>query len=308
MSDKKKKGKDAAAEAAAENPEAAPPEVPTPSPTPGAFKVLPADDSGRALHDNGKVDPSKHEAVDLYFAVLSATEAPPKEQMDLLDAIGQVLTTVQKLYVSENGEQKAPFRLFYTRLFRLAQIGLEGNALPDVAQVRLDRVVDDLIRAEGPRAKNGHLKKLAKSAGGLMALFALFYSIISFAPIDGMLSKLNVEAGVAKGFMMLWVGTFAGVWLSYAIRKADFTLHDLTMTESDFLEPTTRLVFAGLLSTVIGLLLLLGAFEVKVGSLSLASFSKAPTVALLMGMVFGINEIMLPTSVAKRAKELFDKI
>ena len=287
---------------------------PAPSPLPpapqGAYRVLPADRDGNILYDEATdaVDPGQHAAVDIYFGILPGVDAPPKDQMDLLDTIGQVLTAVQKLYMSSVGELKAPFRLFYVRLFRLAQLGLEGNAMTDVAKATLERVVDDLIQAEGPRVKNYHLKRLARSAAILAAIFTVFFGVLSFAEEGNVFDRLSVNPTVASCFMILWVGTFIGVWLSYAIRKSEFKLRDLTLAEDDFLEPTMRLVFAGLLANVFALLLLLNIVEIKIGPLALDAFSREPTIALLLGIVFGLNELMLPTAIAKRSRDLWEKI
>lgn len=274
----------------------------------GAYKVWPADSDGKLLPIDMPADPGAHDAVDLYFGVLDQVEAPPKEQMDLQDSIGQVLDTVRKLYLRDNGEQAAPFRLFYVRLFRLAQLGLEGNAVPEAAKAALDRLTDDLLRAEGPRVKNLHLKILAKAAAWLAVVALLAYGVMSFKDLDPVLLTLGINRLVARCFAVLWAGCFIGVWLSYAIRKSTLKLRDLTVAEDDFLEPVTRLVFAGLLANLIALLLLFRVVEIKIGSVALHEFHGNPTVALLLGMLLGVNELLLSNTVTARTRELVDKI
>lgn len=283
--------------------------APLASPLPiGAYRIWPVDRDGKLTDLTQPADPAAHEAVDIYFGLLDSTIAPPKDQMDLQDTIGQVLDTVRKLYLRENGEQAAAFRLFYIRLFRAAQLGLEGNAVPDVAKAVLDRLTDDLIRTEGPRVKNLHLKILAISAAKLSAATILLYAVLSFAAMKETLVLLDIDGLVARCFLMLWTGCFIGVWMSYAIRKSALKLRDLTVAEDDFLEPFTRLVFAALLTNFVGLLLLFKVVEVKIGAISLQSFSGQPTVALLLGMVLGVNELLLPATVGTKTRELVDKI
>jgi multisubunit Na+/H+ antiporter MnhE subunit len=266
------------------------------------------DPNAELTYDLAPGDPNDHRATDIFFGVLSETESPPKDQMDLQDAIGQVLATVQRLYLRDNGEQAALFRIYYIRLYRLAQLGLEGVAMPEVSKAALDRVVDDLILAEGPRVKNLHLRSLGKWALWLSVGFSLLYFVVSFAGLEPLLELLRIEQPVARSFMILWIGSFIGVWLSYAIRKTDFKLRDLIVTEDDMLEPGIRLIFAGLLANVIGMVLLVGFVQIKIGSASLDLANDNPTMALLLGMVLGINELLLPKTVATRSRELFDKL
>jgi len=309
-------------------------DAPAPPPVParpvGAYGVAPVDAKGVAIREEvasasgapekgdsegkakkvraGFVDPSDERAVNIFFGVLPGVEAPPKDQTELQDAIGQVLTTVRKLYINSEGEVQEPFRLNYVRLYRLAQLGLTGNAMPEVAKTALERVIDDLVQTEAPRVKNQHLKRLAESVAFVAAWFFAFYVLIAFLDIGPVWEALSIDPEAAGSFMMLWVGTSVGVWLSYAIRKSDFKLRDLTVVDSDFLEPTTRVIFACLLATVIGMLLMLNFIDVTVGTVSISDFSSKPTIALVLGVVLGINEMMLPSSVAKRTKDIWEKI
>lgn len=308
-----------------EDPPPTPTPAPTPAPagatlTPGAYRVWPTDSDGECVKleltkdADGKPvpkdppDPNDHNAVDIFFGLVEATTSPPKDQMDLQDTIGQVLETVKTLYLRDNGEQSAKFRLFYVRLFRLAQLGLEGNAMPDVAKAALERVIDDLIRTEGPRVKNLHLKGLA-IAGALLAVVPLIiYVALRLGALATTLSQLGVNAKVTASFMMIWVGCFVGVWLSYALRKGVFKLRDLIVSDDDYLWPITRLVFAGLLSNIIGLLLFYDVIKIAIGPLSLNQFANNPSIALLLGIVLGINELLLPSSVTNKTRDLLDKI
>ncbi|MEM8725287.1 MAG: hypothetical protein AAGE86_07180 [Pseudomonadota bacterium] len=271
-------------------------------------KAKAADKKGEELPKRQYADPSNDAAVNIFFGVLPGVEAPPKDQMELQDAIGQVLTTIRKLYLDKDDKAKDAFRIFYVRLYRLAQLGLTGKAMPEVAKTALERVIDDLIQSEAPRVKNQHLKRLGERVAFISVWFVAFYVLISFLDIEAFWDALDIDPNAARSFMLLWVGTSVGAWLSYAIRKADFKLRDLTVVEGDFLEPTTRVIFACLLSTVIGLFILLSFIDVKVGSISISDFDKNPTIALALGVVLGINELMLPSSVAKRAKDIWEKI
>jgi hypothetical protein len=276
----------------------------------GAWGIWTADANGNAIgYGSGRPpDPTKTEAIDIYFGPLDPTTPPPKDQSELQAGIAQVLTTLQLLYISPTGEQSPQFRIYYTRLFRLAQLGLEGAAAPEIAKSALDRVTADLIDAEGGKVKNRHLESLGVRALGLAALFIVAYVAICTLGKSQLVVDLNIDQPVAASFMLLWIGCFAGVWLSYSLRTTTLTLRDLVITDVDRLLPLTRLLFAGLLTMALGLMLALGLVDAKIGGEGLDSFIREPTKALLLGMVCGISELLLPTAVGKRATDLFSKL
>jgi hypothetical protein len=71
--------------------------------------------------------------------------------------------------------------------------------------------------------------------------------------------------------------------------------------EEDRLEPVVRLIFAGLLTVIFGLLFSTGAVVVKVGALTTADFTRNLQIALLIGMIFGFSETALPSALASQA-------
>lgn len=108
--------------------------------------------------------------------------------------------------------------------------------------------------------------------------------------------------------MLLWVGCCGGVWLSYAIRTTSFTLRDLVVTDADRLLPLMRLLFACLLTTVLGLLLALGFADASIGNVRLSSFTSQASLALLLGLVCGVSELLLPSMIAARSSAILATI
>ncbi len=287
----------------------APPEpAPAPPPT-GAYGVWPADKDGNAIgyRAGATPNPAQAEAVDIYFGVLPG-RTPPQDQNDLQASISELLGVARKLYLKDAGPPSPPFRLCYTRLFRIAQLGLEGDAAPAIAKAGLDRLSQDLIDAEGGRVKNQHLARLAVRAAWLAAPFLAGYLLLSLLAKNPLLRALDVDAGIARSFMMLWVGCFAGVWASYAIRTTSFTLRDLVITDADRLQPVARLAFAGILTTALGLVLTLNWADLKLGQISLAAIAGNPTEALLFGLFCGVSELLLPNMVSQRASDVLSKL
>ncbi|WP_227869227.1 hypothetical protein [Nitrosospira lacus] len=256
-------------------------------------------------------------ATDIYFGVVNTVpQPPPKDQLELQQDIEKVLRTVQLIYghpVAGSVERcKSQFRSYYMRLFRLAQLGLEGpDASPEISKSALATVSANLIDDEASRVKNGHLVRLGGTAIVLALPFILLYLVMRITPPNDGLANLLLSFGIERvifaNFMLLWVGCFIGVWLSYGIRTSVFTLTDLTVTDSDRLLPVIRLLFAGSLTMILGIMFMLGVVQISLGNHSLTDFSTSPMLAFLVGTLCGISELLLPTTVGKRASDFINQ-
>ncbi|ADE12563.1 hypothetical protein [Sideroxydans lithotrophicus] len=250
-------------------------------------------------------------------AISSTLSPPPNDQFELLQDIEKLLRAVNLIYLpvaTQEKHRKEQFRPYYMRIFHLAKLGLEGpNAAPDISKSVLATVTADLIDDEAARVKNGHLKRLGKTAMWFSIPFCSLYVIAQLIPTDSVavhyLAKLGVQLAVFANFMMLWLGCFVGVWLSYGIRTSIFTLTDLTVTDSDRLLPSIRLIFAGILTMILGLMFTLGVVQITLGTYPLTDLSSNnPMLAFLIGTFCGITELGLPAAVGKRASDFISKV
>jgi len=272
-------------------------------------------------------DPSRSEAVDGYFGLLQdITQPPPKEQADLLDRVQKALRAIQYLFLHPRPEDKNSetelvkerrhrlFRAFYIRIYRLAQLGLEGsNVSPDIANSALTIVIADLINDEAGNVKNRHLRRLGARALALAAPCLILYILLRLITAywtggTKILSNLGIEAPLAASFMILLAGCFLGVWLSYGVRTTTFSLDDLLVTDQDRLNPLVRLIFAAALTAIIGIIISLPLLELKLGRFSLTTLAELPMLAFLIGCFCGISELALPTAVAKRASDFISNV
>lgn len=277
-------------------------------------------------------DPMDPNATNIYFGVSVTTTAlppsagaatpsmlppPPNDQFELLQDIEKLLRTVNLIYLpvaAPEKHRKEQYRPYYMRIFHLAKLGLEGpNATPDISKSVMATVTADLIDDEAARVKNGHMKRLGIIALLFSIPFFLLYVIAQLIPTDSVvvhyLAKLGVQQAVFTNFMMLWIGCFVGVWLSYGIRTPIFTLTDLTVTDSDRLLPSIRLVFAGILTMILGLMFTLGVVQITLGTYPLTDLSSNnPMLAFLIGTFCGITELVLPAAVGKQASDFINKV
>ena len=293
---------------------AATPERPVAAPLPaGAYRLWPVDEAGQFVGDvqHDRADPHRAEAVDIYFGIVQPDGLPPVEpppaQVALQTDIGAALAAIRRVFLDVAPPRPDRFRLYYVRLFALGQLGLEGHALPGAARIALTALTAELIDDEAGRVKNAHLVVL----GGWAALFALPF-VVAYALLSAIVgspewtarfAQLGVGILPLRNFLLLWVGCFLGVWISYGVRTTRFTLADLTTTDPDRLRPGMRLAFAGTLTMVLGIACAVGLVEVRVGGYPVTAIATEPMLAFLVGALCGISELSLPASISARAAD-----
>lgn len=285
----------------------------------GAYIIWVADNNGDLIDPppdprvrSREPNPASPGAVDIFYGLKDSPSPPPDDQIDLQLNIDKVLRAARVLYMGSEPPQPEKFRPYFVRLFRIAQLGMEGpNVAPGVAKGVLAAIAADLIDDEAGKIKNAYLMRLGKCTVLYSSVCFALYVFLRLFPgeaIGTALRRMQVDPPLLAAFALLWIGCFIGVWLSYGIRKSTFTLVDLTRSEDDLLAPPVRLVFAGLLVTVVGLLFALDLVELRIGQMSLTNLTWNPMLALLIGLFCGISELALPSSIGARAKGFLNSI
>ena len=231
---------------------------------------------------------------DIHFEQLPLVnnEKIPDEQLDLRDQVDKSLTVIRMLFEKD----EALFEQHFRSLLMLSQLGLVGDSANPVLAMRvLNTLQEEIVSSQGGRIKNGYMLHLGKYS------CLLGFPVLLLGIVLHLWCSLNSEI---KSFMFLWVGCMAGVWLSFGARKIVLSFSDLHILEKDRLNPIIRLIFAGLLTIVIGLFLSTGGLVMEMGTLSTKSFSSSPQVALLIGLLCGLSEQALSMKVSQRAKQL----
>lgn len=263
---------------------------------------------------NGTVMPSATDenAVDMEFQINTTVITPPQDQLDLKRDVERMNHALGRLFLNAKPHRLAEFRPYYVQLVRLAQLGLAGpEAAPDIAKRALEGMTAELIDNEGGRVKNNHMRRLAGWALLFAVPFLFAYVFLRFVgPNDVLMAWLrdvNVDPRLLGCFMLLWVGCFLGVVLSYGARTTTMTLSDLTTVDADRLLPQYRLLFAGALTMLVGIFLVLRIIEFRVGeSISSSQIADYPMVAFLIGSLCGLTELALPSTVTRKASGLLD--
>lgn len=230
---------------------------------------------------------------DIRFEVCAdATDRVPKDQSALRDEIDRSLVVLRMIFPQAHER----FNDYFKQLLSLAQGGLVGeSAQPEAAHQALIVLKDQITAQEGGRIKNKYMKELGWKA----ILIGPVFLAVGF-----IFNSFHQLGSVLNSFLFLWTGCMAGVWLSFGARKRDFKFEDLHVLEQDRLEPFVRLFFAGLLTVILGLLFSTKVVVITLGSVESWQFTQDTQLALLLGMLSGFSEQVLPTKVAAKASEL----
>jgi hypothetical protein len=238
---------------------------------------------------------------DIRFEVAPGAGPTPKEQVSLKAEIESVLTILRMLFPDEQ-----EFEKYFRPLLSLAQAGLVGDhAQPEVAAGALTALKNEITAREGGKIKNRYMKIL-----GVRALYVgtptLVAGLLLYASTRIFWPSFVPTFAVANNFLFLWSGCMAGVWLSFGARKTFLRFEDLHIPEEDRLEPTIRLIFAGLLTFILGLFFSLKVVTVNFGTITTDQINTSVKLALLIGLLGGFSEQALSSAVAKQASRLLD--
>lgn len=229
----------------------------------------------------------------ILFQVTQGSEDAPDDQLQLKSDVEQALTVISVICPEDTSGTK--FNEYFEPLVSLARTGLQGNsANPKVARQALVALKNDVTTREGGRIKNQHMKTL-----GIWAIIIGGIPLIASTPL-----QLFSVYPLIKSLLFLWSACMAGVWVSFGARKANFQFEDLHIPEQDRVLPAFRLIFAGILSIIIGLLLSTQAIAINVGGVTTADLQGKPEIAVLLGMVCGFLEQTLPSKVERQASSI----
>ncbi len=238
---------------------------------------------------------------DIRFQTKENVSPVPKDQQKLKADIESALTVIRLVFSDDQ-----QFENYFRPLLSLAQAGLAGeHADPEVAAGALVTLKNEITAREAGKIKNRYMKDLGKRAaaiGGPVLLLGIAMHLYIFARNRADWPNFVV----LTNFFFIWAGCMAGVWLSFGARKTVLKFEDLHIPEEDRLEPTVRLLFAGLLTLIVGLLFSLKAVVINLGSISSDQINSNAKVALVVGLLGGFSEQALSSAVTKQASQFLN--
>jgi hypothetical protein len=232
------------------------------------------------------------------------TSVLPADQIALKAAVDDTLLTLKLIFPGTEGqEQNSRFVEYRQRLIEIADVGLAGaQVFPTEAHLSLDKLRAEVVAREAGRVKNSYMQKLGGWAVGSMIAATGLYVVMRWPMQD--IEKVQAF----RHFAVMWAGCMLGTWLSFGTRRVVLQFDDLGRLEPDMLYPWARLVFAGLLTMVLGLVFATNMVNIQIGDLNTADLSRHTISALIVGIFCGLSEQALPTAVSQRSAQFFSEL
>lgn len=232
---------------------------------------------------------------DIQFSLKSGVVSVPEDQLTLKELVEKSLTVLRRVYASDN----AKFATHYNSLLAIAQTGLVGStANPNVATRALATFKADIVSREGIRVKNEYL----------IALGSFAFIFVCVATISSALAlRFFPNTEEITSIAAMWIGCMGGVWLSFALGKAEIEFDDLHLVELSHKEPLIRLIFAGFLSMVLWLICDLKVLVLSVGQISTEAIVHNFKIALVFGLFSGLSEKALSSAIRKKVGVVFSE-
>ena len=221
----------------------------------------------------------------------------PGDQTKLKNDVERTLSSLYILYPTARDKQK--FDAYFDKLLSLSQVGLVGvRPSTTTAADALASLHSEILDQEAGRVKNSYLRRVGLWGLALLAPTVVISVVLTiWVPASGL-------RDVYRNVALIWSACMVGTWLSVASRKLTMSFFDLAKLEEDRLDPSIRLVFTGLLTAVLALLLYTGVVTITVGAFHANDWSKLPQNSLLLGALAGIGEKALPANILPHAAAL----
>jgi hypothetical protein len=242
------------------------------------------------------IDSEGHSPRDIKFQPVPHATIPP-DVAALQIEIERTLTTLIVLFPATGKRAQTneiKFRIYFDKLAGIAIAGL-GQDQPLLGSMALATLKDEIVTRESGRVKNAYIRRLGLWSASFTVIFVVLYLTAGPEHVPDWIAK-------KRGFFILILGSFIGTWLSFSIRKVALTFSDLSVAESDQLDPPIRLIFVAGLTLVIGLMFATELASITIGKFH-TTFLTSGGAALVIGLFCGISEQSLSTTVGAKAGE-----
>lgn len=224
----------------------------------------------------------------------------PDEEIKFKNEVETTLHVITTIYKN----QKEKFEESLYKLTSLTQVGLVGkNRNINVATHALKNLQHEILDREVGNIKNNQLTSFFKYCSVFTIVFIVLLIIFSTF-LGDFFGINNNDKNFIKGILFLLVSIPFGTWMSMATRRINMSFEDLISVEEDHFNPSIRLFFISLLATTLGLLLDAGIINFEIGSFSASKFTEHPKEALLLGIIIGLSDKVLPMKIASHANNL----
>lgn len=236
-------------------------------------------------------------------------DALPEDQVALRSDIYSALFVLRQLNEAEHPN----LQQYAKRLRSIAILGLCGQeAQTDIASKALEQLKAEVVDHDGQLIKNRYARMMGYMAAADAFLGAYLYAAIKcnywpwfLGAQLGCLGLTDVDLVSLRSYMFAWGGALAGAWVSFIWRQSIIAFNDLGRIRPNWITAQIRLLYTAIQTLVIGVLMHLQMIAFQVGRFDTVEFATNSLVALLVGVLCGYSEKLLPLVIASKASTMF---
>jgi hypothetical protein len=216
--------------------------------------------------------------------------------------VRNILKLLKEKKAFKDKEDLQAYEEFVQRILQAADLGcVSPNVDTTLAAAALEQIRADIVRRKGRHIIYHYLLTLGFCAVGGIVLAATSIAIANV--VASTWPNLNFLKNLT-GYGWVIMGSMVGAWLSVAAGRREVSFDGIP----DFLnlrhEPYIRMIFVGVLASVLALFLKLKIVEVTVAGHALDSFPTSIGLAVAIGLVAGIGERALSVELIGRAQSV----
>lgn len=218
-----------------------------------------------------------------------AKEVIPKEQQGLYVEVESANNIIKSLINTKDDVKQK----YFEKLLSLAQVGLVGEtAQTELALKSLEKLKEEMLLIEGQRIKNYYMKKL-----GIGALIIGGIPTCIYLAIIRLFSWMNIF----NMYIMVWIGSMIGTWISFGARKFTISFEQLSILEEDMMSRYIRLIYVAICSIVFLLFLNSHIINIDIGKVSTSNINDSWQLQIIIGIICGLVESKLGINIYKKA-------
>lgn len=225
-----------------------------------------------------EIDRFKHLTEQIYFGSKGTVPQALISLQNEFEATDDVL----RLLYKNRPENKQDHRRLFTELLSGAQ--LLAGPMPNIsgATSALQRLQQKILDEHARRVMNGYLGELAKVA---LPIAGVLYAIFSLTYID---MGMAVDLTDLRPYVAILATALIGMSASLAIRKPQFSFHELRNPSEDLLTPWTRTFVCAVSTIFFTLLCDTKAIGISLGAFSTQSLGTDVKSMLIFGFLCGL--------------------
>jgi len=215
---------------------------------------------------------------------ISSTGNIPEKQQYLKRIYEETMVILDSIDIADEES-------YIAEIDKIVEAGLIGTDVDTTRSIyELELVRDKISIKEGKKIKESYIIKLG--------LWALALGVIPMLII--MAFPFKIEGKEAIRYANVWAGCMVGTWISYTARRVSLDFNDLQISKTDKFEPLLKLVFMGVTTLFVFLIIETGLINITFGNIGKGIMTDI-RVVFLFGGFCGLLDSKIPTALYKKA-------